>query len=154
MNKVKRKEMNLMVSLDKLRITKLKCLSCGCRDKRITILESKTTRKKIGFATICCNCGHIKTYMFRKNRKCKMLQGEVISDFDTIEHLNGKSEVSQIFCAIPHPYCINTSCPLYQSRVKKDMSFLDIEEGRYESAGIKRIPEGEIQKSPEKGKFI
>ena len=66
MNKVNRKEMNLMVSLDKLRITKLKCLSCGCRDKRIAILQSKTTRKKIGFATICCNCGHIKI----ENVKC------------------------------------------------------------------------------------
>lgn len=136
-----------MITLNKLRITKFKCPSCGSRDKRIAILSNKYTEDKIGFSTICCNCGNVKLYMFQKKDKNK-LNENIISCF------NGNNIVSNLFCAIPHPFCENKSCPLYNSRIKKELSFHDIEKGKYDIVKIQRIPEGEINKEPEKGKFI
>ena len=144
-----------MVDLSKLRITSLKCLSCGCRDKRIAILKSTSTGKSIGFSTICCNCGHVKTYIFRKNKnKYKKLEGEVLDNKDIVDSLEGNQKVSCIFCAIPGNFCTNITCPLHKSGPKRELLFSDIEEGRYKSSAVFKIPEGEKIKDPERGKFI
>lgn len=118
-----------MVELDRLRVSKLKCDSCGCRDKRVAILKHKHSDRKIGFSTICCNCGSIKTYMFRHNRK--RWSGNLIDNNDFIDFMHGETEVCCMFCPIPEEYCPNKSCSLHGKGCCDDLTYNDIVEGNY-----------------------
>lgn len=142
-----------MVELDKLRVTKLKCLSCGCRDKRIALLSSTLTGKRIGIATICCNCGEVRTYISRitrdktkelseKNKEenscccgCQQDKQETDNFFfdneDVLSYLLSNYEVSDIFCAIPDPYCPRKNCPLYPSKPEQDLTIGDLYNGYF-----------------------
>lgn len=56
-----------MEELSDDRISRLKCISCGSNFKRqMDIIDHGT---KIGFSTICCNCGHIENYMINQNNR-------------------------------------------------------------------------------------
>ena len=154
MNKIVRKDDINMVPLDKLRVTKLKCLSCGCRDKRVAILNSKLTQKRIGFATICCNCGHIKRYNFRRTKEWK---GKLLNNSEIVEMLQNQIYVSEIFCVIPDMFCPNKGCDLKKScPCKEDITYEDLLKGKYPGE-IVREPEMmnlKIQEKESKGKFI
>lgn len=140
-----------MVSLDKLRIAKLKCLSCGCRDKRIAFLRDKITRKRVGITTICCNCGETKTYIFRNQEKG--FSEETIKNMDVKSYLEGNVYVEGILCAIPEPFCPNKNCPLYKTRCQKEFTYEEFMTGKYDGELI-RCPETIPDSNNEKGKFI
>ena len=140
-----------MVSLDKLRITKLKCLSCGCRDKRVSILTHPKTGKRLGFSTTCCNCGETRTYVFRDQKK--KFTEQLIDNLDVKSILEKECVVTCIFCAIPEPFCPNKNCPLYRKRCLKDLTFKDLEDMKYDGELI-REPEISPIPDSEKGKFI
>lgn len=138
-----------MVKLDDLRITKLKCLSCGSRDKRISILSAGPMSEKIGFATTCCNCGHTKKYLFRKQRK------NPISTKALIALLEGRIKVKEVFCAIPEPFCPRKNCELYHRRVNKhDLRYKDIMNGTYKADSFSRSGEIKDMRDIERKRFF
>ena len=123
-----------MVELDKLRITKLKCLSCGSRDKRVSIIRFGHKNERIGFTTTCCNCGETKKYVFREKKK------DPINNRALVAMNEGRCHVTDIFCAIPHPFCDKKECSLYNRCVKgKDLTYKDLKNENYKIESISRI---------------
>ena len=123
-----------MVELDKLRITKLKCLSCGSRDKRVSILGFGPKNERIGFTTTCCNCGETKKYVFREKKK------DPINNRALVTMNEGRCHVTDIFCAIPHPFCDKKECSLYNRCVKgKDLTYKDLKNENYKIESVSRI---------------
>lgn len=114
-----------MEQLDDLRVTKLKCLSCGCRDKRIAIRRDRNNRK-VSFSTICCNCGEVRNYIFRDHNFKRDASHSIISDVDILKHLSDQETITEIFCAIPGKFCLNTECPLHHHRPLKELTYGDI----------------------------
>ena len=123
-----------MVELDKLRVTKLKCLTCGSRDKRVSILAYGPKNEKIGFTTTCCNCGQTLTYKF-KDKKSNPINNKELALM-----LEGRCHVSCMFCAIPHPFCPNKKCDLYNKcTCNKDLRFKDIKNENYGLSSFERV---------------
>ena len=123
-----------MVELDKLRITKLKCLSCGSRDKRVSILGFGPKNERIGFTTTCCNWKKKKKYVFREKKK------DPINNRALVAMNEGRCHVTDIFCAIPHPFCDKKECSLYNRCVKgKDLTYKDLKNENYKIESVSRI---------------
>ena len=150
---MKERMISIMMPLNRFRVTKLKCLSCGCRDKRVAILNSKITQKRIGFATICCNCGHIKRYIFRRK---KGWRGKLLNNNEIVEMLENRIYVSEIFCAIPDPFCPNYECDLKKScPCKEDLTYEDLLKGKYPGEVVRQPEEIDLKRQEKsEGKFI
>lgn len=99
-----------MVKMTKDRISKLRCIGCGAKEKRVAILKSG--RKAIGFATICCNCGNMHKYVFRD-------KDQVLDEFNITSMVKGSFTVAEIKCGTKYAFCPNRQCPYWKGEPTK-----------------------------------
>lgn len=99
-----------MVKMTRDRISKLRCIACGSTDKRIALLKSG--KVSIGFATICCNCGHMHKYVFRNKERS-------LDEFNIACMLKGSFTINEIKCGSKYAFCPNKQCPYWKGEPTK-----------------------------------
>ena len=103
------------MKLSRSRISKLKCIACGSREKKLAILSAPLKHDMIvGFATACCNCGHIENYVL-KNKE------ETVEDEDFLNVLENRYEVSKIRCGAHNAYCSRRKCKFWKDCHRKKL---------------------------------
>ena len=96
-----------MIKMSRNRISKLRCISCGCREKKVAILSDPIdTSKTVGFATTCCNCGHMQTYALKNTE-------ETVNDADILSVLENNYKVTKITCGSHHEFCPRRKCKFW-----------------------------------------
>lgn len=101
--------------LSRNRISKLKCIACGSRDKKLAILSAPLKSDiVVGFATCCCNCGHIENYVL-KNME------ETVNDDDFLAVLENQYKVSKIRCGAHNAYCPRRKCKFWKDCHRKKL---------------------------------
>lgn len=92
-----------MVDVDRHRIHRLKCPVCGSRDKKIMkILQLK---EPVGYATECCNCGHVE------------ISANGVMGLSAI--IGGGCTISAVECGIANPWCPSRDCPLFKGEIPR-----------------------------------
>ena len=92
-----------MVEVNRHRIHRLKCPVCGSRDKKI--MNIMKIDKPVGYATECCNCGHIE------------MSANGITGFSDI--IAGGCTISAVKCGIANPWCPSRNCPLFKGDIPR-----------------------------------
>lgn len=97
-----------MMKLTKDRVSKLRCISCGSKQKRIAPIFDTITRNVLGFETICCNCGHMQKY-------AKPIENNLIDDSSIRSIIQGNISVGEVCCGSKHAFCPNKKCKWWNS---------------------------------------
>lgn len=92
-----------MMKLTRDRVSKLRCISCGARQKRVAPIFDNVTRKILGFETICCNCGHMQKY-------AKPLENKLLDDESIRSIIGGNVAVGEVSCGTLHAFCPDKKC--------------------------------------------
>lgn len=92
-----------MVDVDRHRIHRLKCPVCGSRDKKI--MQILQLKEAVGYATECCNCGHVE------------ISANGVMGLSAI--IGGGCTISAVKCGIANPWCPSRNCPLFKGDIPR-----------------------------------
>ena len=99
----------IMPKLTKNRVARLRCSSCGSRQKRIVHLQN-SLHEVIGFSTVCCECGSIKNYAIRQY------------DEDLASLISSTNMfIKYISCGTTENFCPHEHCKYYKKKPMKKM---------------------------------
>lgn len=96
-----------MIKLTKDRISKLRCLSCGARQKRIVFLQPRVLTYKgspNSFMTVCCNCGHIQHYFLMDHQNPSQVDSQLHYVFEE------QQSITDVICGVKNSFCPFKNC--------------------------------------------
>lgn len=91
-----------MVEMNRDRINSLQCDFCGSRQKKIIDVFG-IKGKRIGYAILCCNCGHVDSFAHTNSGLAALVVGDATKVSET-----------KISCGMKLKdveFCNNISCP-------------------------------------------